>query len=172
MSDDVHGSDSNNTELNVMLLLGKITAAQYDPVRHAMVLNGLKKPVAVRIGIEHRFEGLPNIEAADQKFGIGHNDEDIPDDIADVMDEFQEGVYEGVFQQLRDRGIEVYPHQVRAVIFEACEENPDWWLWIGNFLPKEVPTYRINIRQDGHWRIRGKGIGDPIDHTHRPRKTK
>lgn len=142
--------------MDILLVLGSVTAQQYAPVRFAMLNRGLK-PRVVRVSTKYTsdvdFVQAASLEALN-KDNIG---EDQFDDYVDNrVVELKELV---IGESFGDKSIT----QVKAIIREPLgidESYEEKMLWLTEELSIDLPDYTVMVGDDGSPWLQGAGYGE------------
>jgi hypothetical protein len=142
--------------MDILLVLGSVTAKQYGPVRFAMFTRGLK-PQLVRVSTEYTletdFSSVASMEALSNDT-IGEDQFD--DYVDDRVVELKELV---IGQSFGDKSID----QVKAIIREPLgidESYQSKMLWLTEDMPINLPDYTVMVGDDGTFWLEGAGYGD------------
>ena len=141
--------------MDVLLVLGNVTAKQYKPVCYAMLNRGLKPKivrVSTKLSTEVDFGNAALGEASTKSL-----DDEQADDFTDArIGDLKEQI---VGESFRDASID----QVVAIIREPLgltESYQDKMLWLTKDLPINLPDYTVMIGDDGSFWLDGAGYGD------------
>lgn len=142
--------------MDILLVLGSVTAKQYSPVRFAMLTRGLK-PRLVRVSTKYTSEADFSSAASMEALSNDNISEDQFDDYVDNrVVELKELV---IGQYFGDKSI----NQVKAIIREPLGIDESYvgkMLWLTEDMPINLPDYTVMVGDDGTFWLEGAGYGD------------
>jgi hypothetical protein len=142
--------------MDILLVLGSVTAQQYAPVRFAMLNRGLK-PRVVRVPTKYAsnfdFGEAASLEAL-------KNDNISEDQFSDYVDNRVVELKELVIgESFGNKSVD----QVKAIIREPLgidESYEEKMLWLTEELSINLPDYTVMVGDDGSSWLQGAGYGD------------
>lgn len=146
--------------MDILLVLGSVTAKQYEPLRLAMLDRGVKAKI-VRIKGPHTSSDYFSQNLKEWEEANGPMNEEKLDDFDEWSDvRTKELLDASIKEAFKDGSIK----DVRALLFPLNATVGSDWNWITKSIPSSVPCYQVmRSENDRSQYLLGTGFGASLD---------
>jgi hypothetical protein len=149
--------------MDILLILGSVTAKQYEPLRLAMLQQG-RRPKIVRITKPRRSSGLFSKLLKEWESKNGTLNEENEDDIVDFSEWSEQRTDELLATIIKEAFNDSSTKEVKALLYPKDATIGDDWFWITRSIPDTTPCYQVvKSENDDTEYLEGYGFGRTFD---------